>query len=290
MKRFTIIFSTLLNIMIFIFSFSGVFATWLYAAEPPEDTHAEMNISIGNFDYSPAIPNAEVLFLRRMDDILNQNYTTETIKDARKYLIEETIKVRWEENAPPYVGSMDEDYQTQIHELFGDIIDNLDVSFILKNQDLNWDGYNEIACYSTSDPLDCCEQNYNGIVGVYLTVFTPVIDERKNIIAYEKVCDSLYGFCNEVYYNPIDHTVSSFSTDDWRDNLTYWHHIHGNQLVPDDAIGWDDETPFKYHYDSYHNGKYWYPDYPWPVLNDPNVWVEGQRASQVLADKIPWLG
>ena len=137
-------------------------------------------------------------------------------------------------------------------------------------------------------PLDCCEQNYNGIVGVYLSVFTPVIDEQKNIIGYELVCDSLYGFCNEIYYNPVQNTISSFSTEDWRDNLTYWHHEYGNQNIPDDAIGWDGQTLYKYHYESYHSREYWYEGYPW--AGNVGVWVEGRKASVVLADKIPWLG
>ena len=288
MKKSTMIFSIVLSVLLFIFSTSSVFATWLYATQSPDGVDKDVQIQVGNFFYAPALPDEEVLFLQRMDDILNQRYTTENVKDARKYLIEETIKVEWEENAPPYVGSMDQDYQTQIYELFGDIIDNLDVSFILKNQDLNWDGYNEIACYSTSDPLDCCEQNYNGIVGVYLTVFTPVLDEQKNIIGYQLVCDSLYGFCNEIYYNPIQNTVSSFSTEDWRDNIVYWHHELGQQNIPDDAIGWDGKTLYKYHYESYHSREYWYEGYPW--AGNVGVWVEGRKAGVVLADKIPWLG
>ena len=286
MKKSIAVFSILLSAMIFFTSLGGVFATWIYARRAPTNQEEEFQIGMGNFDYSPPLPDEEVLFLQRMDDILNQRYTTETVKDARKYLIEETIKVEWEENAPPYVGSMDQDYQAQIHELFGDIIDNLDVSFILKNQDINWDGYNEIACYSTSDPLDCCEQDYNGIVAVYLTVFTPVIDEQKNIIAYQLVCDSLYGFCNEIYYNPVQNTISSFSTEDWRDNLTYWHHELAEQHIPDDAIGFDDKTLYKYHYDSYHSRKYWYEGYPWGMAD---VWIKGRDARTVLADKIPWL-
>ena len=288
MRKSRMYFSAFLCALFFFASLGGVFATWVYTTLYPAITDIEIKIAMGDFDYTPALPSAEVLFVQRMDDILNQNYTTETIKDSRKYLLEETIKVEWEENAPPYVGSMDQDYQTQLHELFGDILDNLDVSFILKNQDLNHDGYNEIACYSTVDPLDCCEQNYNGIVGVYLTVYTPLIDEQKNIIGYQLVCDSLYGFCNEVHYNPIQTTVSSFSTDDWQDNLTYWHHELGNQPLPDNAIGIDGISLFKYHYDSYHAKQYSYEGYPWPV----GVWLgdQGRKASQVLNGKIPWLG
>lgn len=287
MKKSAIILSVFFSAMLFFTSIGGAFATWKYATLSPEDKGTNIHLNINAFDYTPPLPDDEILFIKRMDDILNQKYTTENVKDARKYLLEETIKVEWEAYAPPYVGSMDKDYQTQIHELFGDIVDNLEISFILKNQDLNWDGYNEISCYSTSDPLDCCETNYNGIVGVYLTVFTPVIDEQKNIIGYQLVCDSLYGFCNEIYYNPTQNTISSFSTEDWRDNLTYWHHELGSQTIPNDAIGWDGQTLYKYHYESYHSREYWYEGYPWQ--GNVGVWVEGRKASVVLADKIPWL-
>ena len=290
MRKSTAVFSAVLSIMIFFTSICGTFATWTYAKLPVANGVENIEMNLGNFDYTPPLPDDEVMFLQRMDDILNQKYTTENVKDSRDYLLNETIKVEWEPGAPPYVGSMDQDYQTQIHELFGDIVDTYNVSFILKNEDLNWDGYNEIACYSTSDPLDCCETGVNGIVGVYLTVFTPYLDENRNVVGYKLVCDSLYGFCNEVHYSPVQATVSSFSTTDWRDTLTYWHHIYDTVPVPDNAVANDGVSLYKYHYESYHSRMYRYEGYPYQDLI-VNVWIQlGNSAGALLWDKIPCLG
>ena len=280
-------YATSLLSVITLASVGGVYATWNYAAASLEMMQDNAAVGINEFVYEPDMPVGEVALLQRLDDILNKRYTTANVQDARKYLLEETIKVQWEVGGAPYVGSMDYDYAEQIDELFGDIMHTLDVSFILKNQDLNYDGYNEISLYSTSDPLDCVETGYDGVVGVYVSVFTPVVDEQKNVVAYTLVCDSLYGFCNEVYYNPETATQSSFSTDDWRDNLTYWHHELGDQFMPDDAIGFDGQTLYKYHYESYHSRGYTYEGYPWGVTN---VWVNGQTARQRLAGTIPWIG
>ena len=268
-------------------SVGGVFATWAFANGPAASAHQDIPIHVNEFTFAPSMPDAEVTLLQRLYDILNRIYTTENVQDARTYLLEETIRVEWEYGAAPYVGSMDKDFEVQLNELFGDILDTLNVSFILKNQDLNYDGYNEVSLYSTSDPLDCVETRYNGIVGVYVSVFTPVVDAAKNIIGYELVCDSLYGFCNEVHYNPQNPDKSSFSTDDWRDNLVYWHHELDTQPMPDDALGSDGKTLFKYHYESYHSMKYAYEGYPWGATS---VWIQGRTASQILAGQIPWIG
>ena len=241
MRRSMMRWASVMAGVIMLVSIGGVYATWNYAIAPLQTTEGNIHIGLNEFVYEPDMPEGDATLLQRLDDILNQRYTTENVEDSREYLIEETIKVQWEEWAAPYVGSMDPDYATQINELFGDIMESLHVSFILKNQDLNYDGYNEIALYSTSDPLDCVETGYQGIVGVYVSVFTPVVDEQKNVIAYTLVCDSLYGFCNEIHYNPNDLTESSFSTDDWRDNLTYWHHELGDQFMPDEALAADGE-------------------------------------------------
>ena len=265
---------------------SGVFATWNYAA-PLTNMDNPAALGINEFQYEPDMPEGEVTLLNRLYAILNRLYTTPLVQDARTYLLEETIKVQWETGAAPYVGSMDPDFAFQINELFGDVLAANPVSFILKNQDLNYDGFNEIAMYSTSDPLDYVETGYLGIVGVYVSVFTPVVDEYKNIIGYEMVCDSMYGFCNEVHYNPNDPNESSFSTDDWRDNLTYWHHELGDQFVPDDAIAIDGVSLFKYHYESYHARDYLYEGAIWGAMK---VWVNGYTAAQKLAGKIPWIG
>ena len=281
--------TSLICSVVMLTSIGGVFATWKYASGQAKATSSNFQIGINQFDYQPPMPEGDSALLQRLDDILNQVYTTEEVKDAKKYLLEETIKVEWEDGSAPYVGSMDSDFSVQINELFGDILSSLNVSFILKNEDLNYDGFNEIALYSTSDPLDCVEQGYIGIVGVYLSVFTPIVDEQKNVIGYQLVCDSMYGFCNEVHYNPEHLTDSSFSTDDWRDNIVYWHHELDTQPMPDDAIAIDGKSLFKYHYESYHSRQYMYEGYPWdtPITN---VWVEGKTAAQMLANKIPWIG
>ena len=265
-------------------SVGGVFATWSYAT-PLSEINADLSVYMNEFVYLPDMPKGEAMLLQRLFDILNREYTVEGVEDVRAYLLEETIKVQWEAWAAPYVGNMDDDYAVQIHALFGDILDELNVSFILKNQDLNADGFNEIALYSTSDPLNYIP-NTDEIVGVYLSVLTPVVDEQKNVVAYELVCDSMYGFCYEEAYNPMKPTLSSFSTDDWRDNLVYWHHELDTQPIPDDAIGFDGQTLYKYHYDSYHSKKYTYEGYPWGYTG---VWIEGKTAAQMLNGKIPFI-
>ena len=277
--------TSLICFMVSLACASGVYATWNYADRTLSD-HDGAFVALEEFIYTPEMPKGEVRLLDRLGDILNQRYTTPNVQDARDYLLNETIKVKWEEWAAPYVGSMDLDYEVQLNELFGDILHELDVSFILKNQDLNADTFNEIALYSTSDPLDIVETGDKGIVGVYLSVFTPVVDEQRNVVAYELVCDSLYGFCYEEYYNPENLTLSSFSTDDWRDNLVYWHHELDTQFIPDDAIGFDGITLYKYHYESYHSRKYPYEGYPW---GNTSAWIDGLRASQKLDGKIPYI-
>lgn len=278
---------SIITIVAVLVSVGGVFATWIYLDDSLNEIDHSIPIELNEFVFAPETPDMpenEVSLLERLDDILNQRYTTDVVTDSRAYLLEQTIKVEWEPGAPPYVGSMDPDYAVQINELFGDIIP-LGVSFILKNQDLNWDYFPEISLYSTSDPLDCVEEGFDGIVAVYLSVFTPLVDDQNNIIGYELVCDSLYGFCNEVYYNPENPNLSSFSTTDWRENMVYWHHELGTQPIPYDAIGFDGQTLYRYHYDSYHYRQYVYEGYPWAV----GVWLEGKTASDMLAGKIPWI-
>ena len=212
---------------------SGVFATWNYMLPGQEqDGSANLSISVNDFNYAPDMPEGEVTLLQRLYEILNQLYTTDLVQDSRDYLLNHTIKVGWEQGSTqPYVGSMDKDYAFELNELFGDILKTCGVSFILKNQDLNWDNFNEISLYSTSDPLDFVPETngagsgHAGIVAVYVSVFTPIVDAQKNVIGYELVNDPLYGFCNEVNYNPNNPDLPSFSTDDWVDNLVYWHHV-----------------------------------------------------------------
>ena len=287
MKR-TSFYALIISVIFVLISTGGTLATWKYASSNPLIETSDLLFNIEGFNFEPDIPDGEAALLNRIYDILNQTFTTDEIQDAKQFLLEETIQVTWEQGSAPYVGSMDKDYATQIHMLFGDILDSINVSFILKNQDLNYDGYNEIACYTTSDPLDYAQNNNcTGIVGVYLTVFTPVVDENFEIVGYQLVCDSLHGFCYEVNYNPLNPNVSSFSTDDWRDNVVYWHHEHGTQPITDDALGIDGKTLCRYHYDSYHYGRFYYEGYPWDGYT--GLWIEGRRASEVLAGKIPYI-
>ena len=280
---------TLLCFFLMITAVGSVFATWNYVeVSEPENMYDDFYVNLGLFDYTVVnnpedIPEGEVTLIERLYAILNNLYSTDIVTDSRSYLIDETIQVRWEEYAPPYVGSMDMDYAFQINELFGDILEKEPVSFILKNQDLNWDGYSEISLYSTSDPLDCVDE-YDGIVGVYVTVFTPILDEQKNIIGYDYVCQSIHGYCFEVYYN-WENRMPSFSTDEWRNDLGYWHYDGNTYLVPEDAMSVDGTKPFRYDYYSY-NREYNYEGAPWPGRTLPM----GQKVSELLWDKIPWLG
>lgn len=273
---------SVLCIMLIAITISGVFATWNYAASP-EDAKENFFFGLGSFIYvTEEMPKGQVTLIERLDDILNQRYTTDIVIDARDYLINETIQVRWEEYAPPYVGSMDTEYDFQINELFGDVILDENVSFILKNQDLNWDGFSEISLYSTSDPLDCIEE-YDGVVCVYVTVFAPIIDENKNIIGYSQICDSLHGYCCEVWYKS-DNPIPSFSTDEWRNDIGYYH-IDGNTyVVPYDAMSVDGSKPFRYDHASY-TREYSYENCPWPGRTLPL----GKKLTELIWDKIPWL-
>lgn len=266
-------------------SVGGVFAVWRYY-DPTPPAQQEITPGLKGFSYSiEDMPGDEVTLVERLHAILNRQYQTDTVQDSRDYLINETIQVRWSPDAPPYVGSMDSDYATQIDALFGDVLTDTSVSFILKNQDLNWDGFSEIALYSTSDPLDSDSEWPTGAVCVYLTVYTPVVDAQYNIVGYELVCESLHGYAPKVRYGSTDLTPS-FSTDHWRDDIGYmvWNDLTGTTdtfRVPSDALSNDGTKPFRYDYNSY--SKYyqdiWYATTPY-----------GNTASQCLDGKIPWIG
>lgn len=234
-------------------------------------------------EYLPEeMPEEEVFLIQRLADILNNRYKTDTITDARTYLIKDTIKViSW--NGTPYVGNMDEVYMPNLKNLFGKAVD--DVSFILKNQDINWDGYNEISLYSTSDTLDSTSKDAgDGVVCVYATVFTPVLDDQKNIVGYNMVCEALRGYCGEVRYAE-DILEYSFSTDSWRNDIGYW--AWSDELgtsyierVPVDAMSNSGDKPFREDFDSY-NKYYIY-----------NFWATapwGDDIRTCLGDKIPYL-
>lgn len=280
-----ILFSALLVcVLTFALSVGGVFAVWSYY-DDTEAAYHEMLPSINGFNYQTEdMPDGEVTLVERLYAILNRLYQTDVVIDSRDYLINETIQVRWDPYAPPYVGSMDKNYATQIEALFGDVLEYTSVSFILKNQDLNWDGYSEISLYSTSDVLDSDSIWPTSAVCVYLTVYTPVLDEQKNIVAYELVCESMHGYAPKVRYETND-TTPSFSTDHWRDDVGYmvWNDLTGTSdtyRVPADALSNDGTKPFRYDYESY--SKYyrnvWYATTPY-----------GSTASQCLDGKIPWL-
>ena len=266
-------------------STGSVFAIWSYS-DGNENAYQDMSGDLKGFNYQiEDMPSEEVSLIDRLSDILNQRYQTDIVKNSRDYLINETIQVRWDPYAPPYVGSMDANYATQIDALFGDVMLDTSLSFILKNQDLNWDGYSEIAMYSTTDPLDSSSEWPTGAICVYLTVFTPVLDAQRNIVAYEKVCESLHGYAPKVRYGSADLTPS-FSTDHWRDDIGYmvWNDLTYTSdtfRVPADALSNDGTKPFRYDYESY--SKYY-----------QNVWYAttpyGSTASQCLDGKIPWLG
>jgi hypothetical protein len=206
-----------------IVSVAGVNAVWTYAEQSVDELTQEHNLPVHEFVYTPEeMPKEEVSVVQRLSDILNRLYKSDIVEDSRDYLINETIQVFWNNNPAedPFVGSMDKTFAAQIAALFEDVLFETGVSFILKNQDLNGDGYREIAMYSTADKLDNYGANYEGIVCVYVTVFTPTLDRSGNIIGYKQLCESLRGYCNEIYYSP-NYRVPSFSTDTWLDSVGY---------------------------------------------------------------------
>lgn len=228
--------SLALSSFLMVSTIAGVSATWTFADRDVEAFHANVGVNLNPFIYVPEeMPDVEVTAVQRLADILNGKYTTENVQDSLDYLINETIQVRWSEDSnEPYVGSMDATYKNQVDELFKGVLkEDLDLAFILKNQDLNGDGRNEIAMYSTSDHLDNETGSYTGVVCVYVTVFTPIIDSSGNVAGYKQVCESLRGYCYEICYSPENNTPS-FSTDEWRTNVGYsnW----GDKTISEEEI------------------------------------------------------
>ena len=274
MKKRKMIFPMFLSVLLFFASIGGVFATWFFAEEKPVGVKEPVLMNLNEFMYVPEdMPEQEISTLQRLSDILNNKYTSDEITDARDYLINETIQVYWGGNiyADPYVGSMDNQYAEQISKLFEDVLFETGVSFILKSQDLNGDGYREIAMYSTSDPLTC-EQEYDGIVCVFVSVFTPVLNEYKHIIGYTLVCESLRGYCYEVFYDYTNYTPS-FSTDTWLDDVGYNYY----------GVSYSLPEPERHNYESYN--KVYYPEQWWSSRTFPY----GKNLSQCLFNKIPYL-
>ena len=260
----------------------------------PEGITAEYYILKFNFvekfaapgeEYFPEeMPEEEISIVQRLSNILNNKYEIDLDMTSRDFLINETIQVYWQPGAAPYVGSMDKNFEDELNVLFGDILNISSVSFILKNEDLNDDTYSEIALYSTSDLLDSsAEWPIDGVVCVYVTVFTPVINEQKEIIGYNLVCEAMRGYCYEVRYGSTDLTPS-FSTDEWRDDLGYmigWDDQNNTSIlerIPVDAMSADGTKPYRLDYESYNRYYNWCYTTPY-----------GNKLWQCLAGKIPYL-
>ena len=245
---------------------ASVAATFNYAKSSAPPITSEQGVNVNGFIYVPEeMPDEEVTVLQRLSDILNRKYKTDKVEDSLSYLLDETIQVYWnnDKTQDPFVGSMDNTYQDEIENLFGDVLMDSSVSFLLKNQDLNGDDYNEIALYSTSDKLDNKGSSYNGVVCVYVTVFTPGIDNAGKVTGYVPVCESLRGYCYEIYYSP-SYKVPSFSTDEWRDSVAYTDWRNRTYELPEKA---------QLDYNSY-NSKY----------NGYTTKPYGDNLSTVLAD------
>lgn len=273
-------YTALLLALALLLSIGGAFATWKYALMPLSGETRSLSVKMNEFNFDVhEMPEGEVTLLERLDDILNNRYTHEAITAPARHYLLSTLDKDWDSGINPangsFVGSMDptDTSQERINVLFGDIIELSHVSFILKSQDLNWDGYNEFALYSTSDPLDWYP-GHNGLVGVYLSVFVPVMDDNQNIIGYDLLCESIHGYCIEVSYIDGD-TTPSFSTQHWVDELFYWHHEEP-WLRP--ITGED-----RYTYECYHT--YYYP-YEGRV-DSWQGWIEtsyGKNATQRLQE------
>ena len=266
----------------------GAAATWKYAEGPVVTQHADLAVQINEFTY---VPEIEVDIIQRLSDILNRVYEVEGIDDVREYLLA-NINSTWQNgHTEPYIGNMYEEcFVPQLGILFEDAMQE-GVNFILKNEDIKGDEdpYNEIALYTTSDLLDSLSEWPSNIVCVHVSVFTPILDDQNQVVRYDLVCRTLRGYAGEVRYSQ-DIYVPSFSTDSWRDDIgyQYWDDaINGPSPIfpiPDDAIGNDWVTPFKYHYPSYNGGSY-VPSpgiWGWPVLS-------GAELDECLADEFAKL-
>lgn len=234
-------------------SIGGVSAQWMYFdVNANLDIEERLELELSEYYYPPPpIPTKEKLLVERLEKILNQEFSNDVVTDSRDYLINETIQVYYNGDiyANPYVGSMDKTFAYQLNQLFGDLVVDENLSFILKSQDYNWDGYREVAIYTTSDPLDAVK-DYDGVVCVYVTVFTPYLDANKNIIGYNQVCESVRGYCTEVLYDTTNNTPS-FSTDDWRDDLGYWSWEGPVVAIPKDVMNSAGDKPYREDYYAY---------------------------------------
>ena len=172
----------LLCAFLMLLSVSGVYAVWRYTMGGTQGGSATGGLGLsGGFDYTPPMPDAEVTLLERMFALLNNEYSNDVIGEGegRSYLLS-TMDKDWEAGHNPvlgsFVGSMDPtaESKARIEAMFGDVLDLDKVSFILKSEDLVGTVDNEIALYSTTDPLLWNESYWTPmVVGVYLSVFVP---------------------------------------------------------------------------------------------------------------------
>ena len=295
-KGFSLKLCLLVTILSALLTASGVWATWQYAHHPPQNENANIPILMQGFDIKPGMPDGEVTLLQRIYELLNNQYSNEIIPEeqGRHYLLS-TLDKDWDSGLNPslgsFVGSMDPtaESKTRINAMFGDVIELNHVSFILKSEDLVGSVDNELSLYSTSDPLDWSPEHWTtSVVGVYLSVFVPILDEQGTTVGYDLLCESIHGYCMEVQYMEGDLTPS-FSTDHWRDELFYWHE---NYAVPLPITGED-----RYKYECYHtaDGNYAYSGrtqswYGW-INVQTNQWETGdymgkkawQRLAEILA-------
>ena len=195
-----------LCVLVLVASVGGVWAVWTYTVGTPEQEQSNLSVQMKGFDYTPPMPEKEVTLLERIYALLNNLYGNDIIpiEEGRHYLLS-TLDKDWDTGLNPslgsFAGSMDPtaESKARMDAMFGDIIDFEDpdhVSFILKSEDLVGSVDNEIALYSTSDPLDWNPNHWvTSVVGVYLSVFIPILDEQGVTIGYELLCESVHGYC-----------------------------------------------------------------------------------------------
>ena len=284
-----------------IMSVASVWSSWKYAANTPSSKNADLQIRLMEPTYDPPpMPDGEVTLLERIYALLNNLYTNDMIEEInakngytspRECLLS-TLDKDWEDGQSThygtFVGSMDPaDYsQERLFAMFGDVIEFDDpsgVSFILKSENLIGDWVSELALYSTSDQIHYHSTWYNAVVGVYLSVFTPVYDDQWTIIGYELICESIHGYCIETEYTQGS-GIASFSTDHWRDEVFYWHHQYATAQP---ITGAD-----RYNYDCYHNDNGTYPYEGRPTIWDgyiiipSNQWETSSNVGKRAADKL----
>jgi hypothetical protein len=282
----TRLYIAILSVCLLAVSLGGAAATWKYASGSVEPGHADLSIQIEKFSY---VPKGEVDIIQRLYDILNRIYEVPGIDDVRAYLLTH-INSTWQDgHTDPYIGNMYQEYfDAQLGILFEDVMQE-GVNFILKNEDLNDDGYNEIALYTTSDPLDSLSEWPSNIVCVHVSVFTPILDDQNQVVRYDLVCKTLRGYAGEVRYSQDIDYVASFSTDSWRNDVgyQYWDEAIGSSSpalpIPDTAVGSDGVTPYKYDFWSYNTS----------YVPAPGIWgwtvCYGATLDECLADEFAKL-